>query len=214
MKLQGGRRTSPASNAEIRAKHRCPQCNFSATTKSVLDSHVNNTHGMLPTCPFCNIGFQNLGALKRHIENAHKEKEVRPGVITQNAPINPIVSQKLCIFYLQPRGCKKGQNCDFSHDSNNQQFEFVKVRKACFNGINCSWKPRCRYVHFEDGEVLPARAPREGGMRSQASNQDFGNQDLSRPPPGFRSNISSMLEFPSLPQVSRPSVFRQNPNCQ
>ena len=137
MKLQGGRRTSPASNAEIRATHRCPQCDFSATTKSVLDSHVNNTNGMLPTCPFCNIGFQSLGALKRHIENSHKEKEVRQSVIIQNAPINPIVSQKLCIFYLQPRGCKKGQHCDFSHDSNSQQFEIVKVRKACYNGINC-----------------------------------------------------------------------------
>ena len=36
MKLQGGRRTSPASSAEITATHRCPQCSFSLTRKKWL----------------------------------------------------------------------------------------------------------------------------------------------------------------------------------
>ena len=220
MKLQGGRRTSPASTAEIKISHRCPQCGFSATTKNVLESHVQNVHAMLPTCPFCHIRFNNLGSLKKHIEFYHREsqiQDVRPSVISQNKTSNTNVSQKLCIFHLQPQGCKKGQNCDFSHETNGQQNNIVKVRKVCYNGVNCTWKPRCRYVHVEDGELLPARARREEGRRShtpQSRNQGFAVQDVSQPPPGYSPNLSSMVVFPGLPQPSRPSVFRLNPQAQ
>ena len=223
MKLQGDRRTSPASSAEITATHNCPQCSFIATRKNVVDSHVQENHGMLPTCPFCQVGFNNLGALKKHIENYHREnqeQDVRPSFISQNKPYNSNVRQQLCIFHLHPQGCKKGQNCGFSHDSNSQQNKIFKVRKACYNGTNCSWKPRCRYVHVEDGEVMPARVPREVGRRFQdrpypapTSNQDFVIPDMSQQPPGFSQNLSSLAQFPRLPQPTRPGVFRMNPQC-
>ena len=241
LKLQGGRRTSPASNAEIRTTHRCPQCNFTAANKNVVDKHVQNEHVMHPTCPFCQVGFTNLSALRMHIENTHKEGEdpiVRPSVIIQNQSSTLNSSKKLCIFHLQPQGCKKGQNCDFSHDSNRHQNNVLKIPKACQNGFNCRWKPRCRYVHPEDGESFPVRAPREGGMRSQArpcywsaedrprggpgscsfphtlqpSNQYFVSPDVSQLPPGF--SLTSMTVFPSLPQARRPGVFQQNPQVQ
>ena len=243
LKLQGGRRTSPATNAEIRNIYRCLQCNFKATQKNEVERHVQNEHVLSPNCPFCQVGFSNLGALKKHIENNHKEVEdpiVRQSVIIQNTNSTPSSRKRLCIFHLQPQGCKKGQSCDFSHESNRQQNKIVKVRKVCQNGYSCAWKPCCRYVHPEDGETIPAWAPREGGRRSQAkpcywsaeecprggpgscsfphtlqpSNQYFLSQQLSQPPPGYSGSLSSVTEFPGLPQVSRPSVFRRNPQSQ
>ena len=66
---------------------------------------------------------------------------------------------------MQPRGCKKGSKCDFSHERvGNNQVE--KLPKLCQNSRMCSWKPRCRYIHPEDGKTLPERAPRVGGQDS------------------------------------------------
>ena len=99
---------------------------------------------------------------------------------------------------MQPRGCKKGSDCDFSHDrSKNCQVD--KVPKLCRNSSRCTWKPRCRYVHPEDGESIPQRVPRErnsSGLRERssrflqgpdASSQGFGTTSSSQPPPGHRA---------------------------
>ena len=106
MQLQGGRRTSPAS--EPITMHICPQCGLSSNTKKELQNHVQRVHNNHHNCPFCEIGFYNLSALKNHIELYHKEIEPtsRPSVITQK--VTNSKAKAICVFNLQPNGCKKG----------------------------------------------------------------------------------------------------------
>ena len=154
-------------------------------------SHVQNEHGSHPNCPFCQIGFTNLTVLRKHIYTMHTEQSphnARASVIVQNNISTRRIKQKQCIFFLQPRGCKKGSSCDFSHNINNQQPRITKVRIVFYNGPTCTWKPGCKYVHLED----------------------FLAPNVSQPPPGYNSSFSSMKEFPGLPQIRRPSVFQQN----
>ena len=205
LKEQGGKRSSPAE--AILIKH-CPQCNFTSRSSEAIKQHVNSVHVNHPSCPFCQVGFHNLQALRRHIDQQHSED--RPAV-KQTRPDN---RERPCIFFLQPRGCKKGSTCDFSHTGVQQRV--MKVRKFCRNGPGCQWKPRCMYVHPEDGETLPDRATREEGRRRQwsgsdrhtggnsSSNQGFGNPDFSQTPPGY-----SMTEFPGLGQPERPTVIKR-----
>ena len=239
MKLQGARRTSPTASAENQKLIKCPQCNFSSAVKSHIEKHVQNKHGSLPNCPFCHIGFLNVGALKRHIGNTHKEDvesvATRPSVLIQRSETGSNVSRGPCIFYMQPQGCKKGAMCDFSHDTGRQLPKVAKIPKLCYNGRDCTWKPRCRYLHPEDGETMPVRIAKEGGRRpqvkhchwsaeecprggpstcsflhrTQQNNQDFVTPDVSRLPPGY--SLASLAEFPGLPGQMRPSLFRQNP---
>ena len=130
-------------------------------------------HDQKPSCPFCLIGFTNQGALMKHVEQSHGENTP---VIRENTPVirenTPVIREKRlpinqrekrkgsCIFYLQSRGCKKGSQCDFSHDRDSH-YTIVKIRKECRNGSDCTWKPRCRYVHTEVGEIIPPRFNRE-----------------------------------------------------
>ena len=108
---------------------------------------MRREHSNYPSCPFCLIGFYNQLALNQHIENYHSEN-------TQIVREKRQVKRGICIFFLQPRGCKKGPDCDFTHQRGGQ-FRSIKVRKLCCDGPQCSWKPRCRYVHPEDGEPIP-----------------------------------------------------------
>ena len=109
------------------------------------------------------------------------------------------------------------------------------VAVVCFDarvGPGCTWKPRCRYVHMEDGETIPPRAYRAGGRGHQVKNchwsaaecprggpttctfahlpelinQGFPTSNFAPPPPRV-----SMAEFPVLPAPRRPSVFKLNP---
>ena len=227
MRLQGGRRTSPGA-API-SMNPCPQCGFRLSSKNELQQHVQRVHGGHPNCPFCQVGFFTLDALEKHIQSNHNENQIRESVITKAKP------KSLCIFNLQPRGCKKGLSCDFSHETGAQQKGFLKVPNNCGNGPDCAWKPGCRYVHTEDGETIPPRAPRVGGMETRANichwsardcprggptscsfvhrpepaNKGFLTANLSQPPPDF-----SLTQFPGLPAPKRPSVFRINPNHQ
>ena len=83
----------------------------------------------------------------------------------------------------------------------------------CFNGPNCTWKPRCRYVHPEDGEFIPPRADRQvTGLQSRVPggeerrDQGFVLPEINQPPPGL-----TMGNYPALGQPMRASVFRMNP---
>ena len=224
LKELGGRRSSPAVEVAPRPWKHCPQCSFKTRTDSELKDHVNKQHGHVPTCPFCNIGFYNLNALGHHIEERHKDNV--PTVIENRLPVSQnrhnrrVGSKGVCIFFLQPRGCKKGLFCDFSHGGGPPSVK--KVRKLCYNGQGCNWKPRCRYVHPEDGEVIPDRASRDQmrsphhqpgqlpgqqqqpDQQSSSGNQVFGSPDLRQPPPGV-----SLTEYPVLGQPQRPSVIRR-----
>ena len=60
LKLQGGRRTSPATDAEIRTVYRCPQCNFNARTKNEVEKQVQNEHVVHPNCPSVRLQLTTL----------------------------------------------------------------------------------------------------------------------------------------------------------
>ena len=231
MKDLGGRRTSPVEEVIRTPKFRCPQCNFTTTNKNGLDNHVNTVHSTLPTCRICYVGFHHQAALKRHMQIYHNS-ENRPSV-SQN---RPKVTKGYCIFFVQPRGCKKGSSCDFLHEVG-QQIN-TKVPKACRNGPGCNWKPGCRYVHLEDGEVFPVRVPRVEARSSEVARRVCGNscfwpanecprggptscnlqQNLQPENPdnqGFgQTSLSqpppgyTMAEYPCLQQPERPDVFR------
>ena len=170
--------------------------------------------------------------MKQHIDFMHKNITPRPSVITES--VTRSRPKNICIFNLQPNGCKKGLNCTHSHETNNQLHKINKIPKLCYNGPSCNWMPVCRYIHQEDGESLPARAPRvprEESRRFQVKQcywsasecprggptscsfvhmpepipQGFVTEDRSQPPPGY-----SLTEYPGLPAPRRPSIFQQN----
>ena len=210
MKLQGGIRSTPTENPLNQVVHRCPQCDYITQDKTTLEKHVKEVHSNQPTCPFCSVGFTNHLVLRKHIDQIHKEKTLqifRSGEQDNNSAVQSSSSQVqisgtikrkrgICAFFLQPRGCKKGSDCDFSHE----QTKIFKVRKLCRNGQGCSWKPGCKYIHLEDGEVMP---PREQKV------QGFVMPDLSQPPPAF--NLASSTDFPNM---RKESVLRINPQFQ
>ena len=229
MKNQGGRRSSPVEQTSPSPWVRCPQCNYKTRQNNDLKNHVRAQHDQKPSCLFCLIGFTNQDVLLRHIEQNHSENT---SVVRENIHIrNDEKKRGPCIFFLQPRGCKKGSQCDFSHDRDSIN-SIVKVPKMCRNGPGCSWKPRCRYIHTEDGETIPpratweeARVPREGARtsreearvprqearvpreevrRTEANMQGFVTTACSQPPPGY-----TMSNFPGLGQPKSPEWLRR-----
>ena len=194
MKNMGGQRTSPAEQASQRPLFPCHLCEFGSDSQNVWDKHLKDKHRNVFNCPLCNNTFSDLNVLKNHIYSHHKEG---------NRQENRKQKTKPCAFFNQERGCKKKDECDFSHEQlANDQVN--KVPKVCWNGPRCRWKPRCRYVHPEDGEVIPPREERLG----------FGGVDRSLPPPVYAGssgrqsqsqrsqrgapNINNMGEFPGM----------------
>ena len=214
MKNQGGKRVSPAEQVVSESCFYCPQCNLKLKKESDLEEHVKSEHREKPSCPFCLVGFHNLGALRSHIEQHHGEntpisRETRHSNQPQSG--RQAVKRGICIFFLQSQGCKKGNNCDFSHERGGQ-YSSVKIRKVCRNGPHSNWKPRCRYVHPEDGEIIPpreesrahrveSRVLREEDRRPSV--QDFRSPNHSQPPP---ENI--LRNYPVLGQPEKLSMFR------
>ena len=173
MKAMGGQRTSPAEQAEVRKRQAalrplfpCHLCEFGTDSQSVWDKHLKDEHRNVFNCPFCAHTFSELTLVKNHIYSNHKENKT---------PQNTIQKVKPCAFFNQKNGCKKKDQCDFSHEVSAHDQGSYKVPKLCWNGPWCRWKPSCRYVHTEDGEVIPPRKERLG----------FGRVDWSQPPPGY-----------------------------
>ena len=52
MKLQGGRRTSPAAGAENRINYNCNQCSFTSTIKNEIESHIRVNMAKASAAPF------------------------------------------------------------------------------------------------------------------------------------------------------------------
>ena len=66
------------------------------------------------------------------------------------------------------------------------------------------WAPHCRYIHPENGEVLPALSL-ERSFRREMRPQGFGPQDPSQQPPGWSS-------LP--PQTLRPTPVQSTSTLQ
>ena len=93
-------------------------------------------------------------------------------------------NKRPCSYFNSKNGCRKGEFCDFDHSQAAQAIPVVKVPKLCKNGESCGWTPRCKYVHPENGEVLPTRRSISDG-RQTVQTQGFGSQDMSQQPPGW-----------------------------
>ena len=211
MKNQGGRRCNPTEQASPSPWIHCPQCNFTSRQESEVKNHVRREHEQKPSCPFCLLGFTSQVTLKSHIEEYHSENTHinREQIVTNRQSVQ---KKGACIFFLRPRGCKKGSQCDFSHNRD-VQYSLVKVRKLCRNGPVCVWKPRCRYVHLEDGDIIPPRVLREdtraprrearGSREEGRTTQGFGTQELNQPPQGY-----NMGNYPGLRPAQNPDYFR------
>ena len=178
--------------------HNCHNCDFRSQNSSMLVQHVKEVHSNQPSCPFCNVGFNSHLILRKHIDQMHKD--ITLPTVRQNIEVNK--KKGPCAFFQKPLGCKKGLYCDFSHEQGSP-VTLEKVRKLCRNGIQCSWKPRGKFVHVEDGEVIPLRASRD-------QVQDFVMPDLTQPPPNHqttyppRYNIASSTDFPGLLTAKSP----------
>ena len=181
MKAMGGQRTCPAEQAAQRKLFPCHLCEFSSDSQNVWDMHLKEKHRNVYTCPFCEKTFSDLNVLKNHIHSDHKENTRQKIQTHKTIP---------CAFFLQDKGCKKKDNCDFSHEISINAQSKNKIPKLCRNGPYCRWKPSCKYVHPEDGEVIPPREQRMG----------FGQGGMSRPPPMSqrKPDIRNMDQFPGL----------------
>ena len=163
----------------------CPNCDFVSHNNQIMEQHGFNCHV----------------ELRKHIIQMHKEKTL----LTVKEKSELTRTKGLCAFFTKPQGCKKGLFCDFSHDQSSLA-TIEKVRKVCRNGFLCLWKPRCKFVHFEDGEVMPPRVVREPV-------QGLTMPDLTKPPPNHqtstppRYNVASSTDFPGLPGARNPETL-------
>ena len=149
------------SMKQLGNRRSCPQ------TKS-QEQHINK-------CNKCDFITQNKVQYESHMKY-HDERKIKSNED----------NRRPCSYLRSRNGCKKGDSCDFDHSDAAQAKPVVKVPKLCKNGEACGWAPRCRYVHPEQGEVIPARSvERRGGDFIQT--QGFGTQDVSQQPPGWTS---------------------------
>jgi hypothetical protein len=51
---------------------------------------------------------------------------------------SPVVSEKVCSYYLKPQGCVKGDKCDFKHVTNKVCEYYLKAR-GCNKGESCDF---------------------------------------------------------------------------
>ena len=108
-----------------------------------------------------------------------------------------------------------------------------KIPKVCDNSVSCVWKPQCRYVHPEDGDVMPVKntrrqstaklcyypenCPRGGPgvcsfLHPPTTNQGFTRTDVSQPPPGYRQHQTQQMFRGTIEVQQRGSVMVKNPN--
>ena len=128
-------------------------------------------------CEKCDFISQNKVYFDSHMKS-HMENRIKSNLPTK----------KPCSYFGSRYGCRKGDQCDYDHSESAQAKPVVKVRKLCRNGESCVWTPRCRYVHPENGEVLPVRSV-ERNTTNNALKPNFGVKGLSQQPPGWNSLI-------------------------
>ena len=164
----GGRRTSPTALPEMQKNkwYPCTLCNFHSNVESARDWHVQNVHNDAAPCPLCNNRFSDLRSLKEHITLSHKENDVQTKKVTKT---------RLCAFFQTERGCKKEDECDFSHDITSCDNNITKINKLCRHGLTCFWKPRCKFIHPEDGEVLTPRGERWRRSSNHGNREPIGS---------------------------------------
>ena len=131
-------------------------------------------------CNNCDFVTGNKILLSKHVEKTHQKK-----LLNNNTSTDQTRVKRPCAYYNSPKGCKKGDTCDWDH-SDDAQAQFVtKVSILCRYKEACQWKPRCRFIHPEDGESVgfPNNQSRDSASGSPA--QDFVRPDMGSHPPGW-----------------------------
>ena len=176
MKKAGVNRTCPQEKPLEKPIFKCDKCDFISQNKTYFTKHVKDH----------NVHDNKIAENARNISGQHKVK-------------GP------CSYYKSQNGCKKGNSCLWDHSEKAQAQIVKKIPKLCQNKETCSWKPRCKYVHPEDGESLPIRDRQERvpapaqrlqrlhfppqaapqGHQEPSGSQGFGHPDVGHHPPGW-----------------------------
>ena len=175
----------------------CPQCGIKSENKLQFEKHMKQVHGNFPYCKICYVGFWSQDAAKKHVSLYHntlKKTDANNSDHNVAEETNQTKShieqskgyRRPCHYVGTRNGCKKGDRCNFDHSAEAQAKSVVKVPKLCNAKEACVRKPRCKYVHLEDGETLPERNG-SSGHRQGMVRQDFGPRDFSQQPPGWSS---------------------------
>ena len=60
----------------VRKSQQCSQCEYKATSKSNIQSHIKSVHeGHKFSCPHCGLTFTQKGSLNRHIKSVHESEK-------------------------------------------------------------------------------------------------------------------------------------------
>ena len=211
LKQSGSKRTCPQTTPDPKPMFYCDVCTFMTQNKTYFISHMKQHHEnkeaqKIIECPQCGFKAMSKERFNTHMKQVHTHTQVTE---TQN-------KRRPCAYFGTRNGCKKGNECPYDHSTQAQNEPVIKVPKLCKDKETCAWKPRCRYVHPEEGEALPVRGvregPREGRARicfyptncprggpvaeggscsyfhpNPANPQDFVSLDYSQPPPGWSS---------------------------
>ena len=110
-------------------------------------------------CAQCGFKARSKERLSKYINDVHSESVQPIHISNKKGP---------CRFYGTDKGCNMGYSCLFDHSSEAHAKIVTKVPKLCRLKESCGWKPRCRYVHPEDGESLPVQRVREGPREGMA----------------------------------------------
>ena len=173
MKKAGITRTCPQDKPLEKVMLKCEKCEFISQNKVYFTKHMNN-----------------------HYEEESKIAKKARNISGQNKIKKP------CSYFNNPNGCKKGNSCLWDHSDEAQAQSVKKIPKICQNKDTCTWKPRCKYVHPENGESLPVKQARvfsalqmsQGQSFHQAASKGhqggsgslgFGSPDIGRHPPGW-----------------------------
>lgn len=110
------------------------------------------------------------------------------------AEIQQDPSSKVCAFYLSPRGCIKGDSCDFNHPNapdgsvTSKVCDFFKSAKGCTKGDECNFLHPEGHVNARPGfgggqKVCQFFATPRGCIKGDAC--DFAHPNLSAKPCTF-----------------------------
>ena len=146
---------------------------------------ANSTDKPMLKCDKCDFLTQNKEYFQSHMKG-HDEKKIASNVTK---------FKRRCHYVGTRKGCYKGDECNFDHSEGALAKPVVKVPKLCRDKEACVWKPRCKYIHPEDGEVIPARI-----VESSYEVQGFGSHNYTQQPPGWtRLSPPSPPHLPAAP---------------
>lgn len=160
-------------------------------------------------CDKCDFMSQNKTFFTQHTKQHNEEKRAR--IIPER---DQTQNQRPCSYYRSPQGCKKGNNCNWNHSDNAQAEVVEKVPKLCRNKETCRWKPRCKFIHPEDGESLPGRSRQDQvSVSGPRSSEHHPSQGAAAPARVAATTSTPPPSPPPAQQVfSNPDMASQPPD--